>query len=177
MSKLTAEYLRQWKIRNPEKVADGHKQYRAAHPETGRKASLKYKQKNIEQVRAKQRESRRERWKNDPDWASKTTKANAARRIKRLEIAAGRPRPLHCELCSQNPSLCENKKTVVFDHCHKSGEFRGWICDRCNKVLGLVRDNPVILLDMVRYLEERGNGKIDSTEEKYDPFLRIRRAA
>jgi hypothetical protein len=41
---------------------------------------------------------------------------------------------------------------MVWDHCHKTGVFRGWICHRCNKVLGLIKDAPELLLLMHSYL-------------------------
>ena len=44
---------------------------------------------------------------------------------------------------------------IVFDHCHQSNSFRGWICDRCNKVLGLVKDSVELLNKMGTYLSVR----------------------
>lgn len=53
---------------------------------------------------------------------------------------AGIPTPPYqapelCELCglSSTQSLCP-------DHCHDTGVFRGWICAKCNKGLGLFGD-------------------------------------
>lgn len=66
-------------------------------------------------------------------------------RKKRIE-AAGRPCPDLCEICG------EFNIRIVFDHCHAGGHFRGWICDRCNRVLGLVKDSPLILSQLKEYL-------------------------
>src|SRR3990167_1145705 len=52
-------------------------------------------------------------------------------RIKELEEIAGRTRPEICEICGA-------KDTICFDHDHNTGKFRGWICKRCNTVLGKV---------------------------------------
>ena len=45
-----------------------------------------------------------------------------------------KPQPLACELCGRVGS-------THLDHCHLSGEFRGWLCGQCNRVLGLIGDS------------------------------------
>jgi hypothetical protein len=67
------------------------------------------------------------------------------RKIKSLELIAGRKKPEQCELCGSIGSIC-------FDHEHKTDKFRGWIFNRCNLVLGLVKDNRELLNDMIEYL-------------------------
>ena len=39
------------------------------------------------------------------------------------------------------------------DHCHKSLKVRGFICTRCNSVLGLCEDNETIIASIARYLK------------------------
>lgn len=55
-------------------------------------------------------------------------------------------RPHICEICM-------NKCKTVLDHDHSTGNFRGWLCDPCNRTLGLLRDDCTILRNMVQYLE------------------------
>jgi hypothetical protein len=64
---------------------------------------------------------------------------------------AGRPRPNECELCGL-PGC------IQFDHDHKTGKFRGWLCSPCNRVLGLVRENIQTLEHMIEYLKAGGFG-------------------
>jgi hypothetical protein len=66
------------------------------------------------------------------------------------EKKAGRQRPLVCEICAEPEP---KGRKLHFDHCHKSGRFRGWLCNRCNKALGMARDDPEILVRMAAYLE------------------------
>lgn len=66
-------------------------------------------------------------------------------KAERLKIA-GRPQPDYCE-------LCEEKAITVWDHDHKTGLFRGWLCDRCNRVLGSVKDDPILLKKFIDYLD------------------------
>lgn len=65
------------------------------------------------------------------------------------EFLAGRPRPDICDLCGNPPKW---RATLHFDHSHQRGHFRGWLCIRCNVVLGLVEDSPRLLLQMIAYL-------------------------
>ena len=79
-------------------------------------------------------------------------------RIKIKEKIAGRKRPELCELCGKIGRIC-------FDHDHKTGKFRGWICSKCNTVLGLIEDDKNILIKMINYLEQIST----KVEDKEDP--------
>lgn len=70
------------------------------------------------------------------------------RTLEYKESVAGRKRPDKCEICGGK----NWKRAMQFDHCHKTGKFRGWICSSCNVVLGLVKDNQEILKAMIEYL-------------------------
>lgn len=65
---------------------------------------------------------------------------------------APRPKPEQCEIC--NIFGKDLKKGLCYDHNHKTGEFRGWICMHCNFALGNVKDNIEILLAMIEYLKK-----------------------
>jgi hypothetical protein len=67
-------------------------------------------------------------------------------RLRKLEKLAGRSKPKRCELCNKKA------KRIYFDHCHKTQIFRGWLCMRCNMVLGQVDDNRHLLKKMIEYL-------------------------
>ena len=71
---------------------------------------------------------------------------------RKKEEMAGRPPPDACELCA---ALASNERygRLSFDHDHATGRFRGWLCDKCNRILGYIKDNPALLRRMVVYLE------------------------
>lgn len=44
-----------------------------------------------------------------------------------------------CQFCGV-PEI-ELTKRLCLDHDHATGEFRGWLCDRCNKLIGMFEAN------------------------------------
>ena len=66
------------------------------------------------------------------------------------EKKAGRKKPDNCELCGLTGRIC-------FDHDHETGQFRGWICSKCNAVLGLAGDSANLLMKMVIYIKNSKN--------------------
>jgi hypothetical protein len=75
---------------------------------------------------------------------------NRLRRVK--DDLALRPRPLLCECCGEAPF---GKNAVLsFDHCHATGSFRGWLCNRCNRVLGMCQDKASVLRALAAYMEK-----------------------
>lgn len=53
--------------------------------------------------------------------------------------------------------ICGKVGKVVFDHNHETGEFRGWLCNRCNSGLGHFGDSPEIIRRAYRYLKVNGH--------------------
>lgn len=68
---------------------------------------------------------------------------------------APRPMPNECEICKTPASYF--KKGLQYDHDHKTGKFRGWLCLNCNTALGLVKDNTETLKSLIKYLEVNEN--------------------
>jgi hypothetical protein len=69
------------------------------------------------------------------------------RERKLLKATGGIPKPEICDICGIGGKIC-------FDHCHNKGNFRGWICNRCNFVLGQVGDSLELLKKLIEYLEK-----------------------
>jgi len=63
-----------------------------------------------------------------------------------------RPKPEQCEICGAFGN--DFKKGLHFDHNHQTGEFRGWICLRCNFALGMVKDSKDLLNMLINYLNK-----------------------
>lgn len=87
-----------------------------------------------------------------------------------------------CGICREDLDT-ENLKSgrgAVVDHDHKTGKVRGILCNRCNKAIGLLRDNPSHAQGASCYLvahndllheqvAQRGLGAIDEIMESF-PF-------
>lgn len=59
----------------------------------------------------------------------------------------------------QNDScaICKTKeidldRRLVIDHCHKTMNFRGLLCDRCNRAIGQFEDNVDLLQSAINYI-------------------------
>jgi len=103
-----------------------------------------YREKHREKIAAKHRAY----WQREHVKASSKVYQNR-RNLEKLERVAGRPKPDTCEICGKGGKIC-------YDHSHKTGKFRGWLCSRCNLYLGGVQDNIEILNKMVTYLVKNG---------------------
>lgn len=47
-------------------------------------------------------------------------------------------------------------KKLAKDHCHVTGEWRGLLCGKCNKALGLFGDDPATLQRAMNYIIDGG---------------------
>lgn len=56
-----------------------------------------------------------------------------------------------CAICEKS----ENSKLHV-DHCHKTNKVRGLLCGKCNRALGLMKDNIEFLGKAIEYLQKNG---------------------
>jgi hypothetical protein len=62
-----------------------------------------------------------------------------------------------CAICHLIPDEVQNTagRRLAVDHCHQSGRIRGLLCDRCNRGIGQLHENPEILRRAAGYLEEQ----------------------
>lgn len=140
--------VKAWRKANPEKVNEQARRYRAKHPETSAKAKAKYREANLAEIRESDREAKARWRKANPEKQKERMARYWAKKEAERVALAGRPRPTACDLCGTDAI-----GQICFDHCHATGKFRGWLCDRCNKVLGLIKDNTELLTSMLRYLQ------------------------
>lgn len=147
---------KEWRSRpeNKGKRAEEARRWREKHPDTYQEIRSRYREANLEKIRARDMEAKRE-YRLTPEYKEaqrlRQLRFRAKREAEQIAIA-GRPKPENCEIC------LGNEYRIVWDHCHSHGHFRGWICDRCNRVLGLVKDNQELLRGMATYLEDTKGG-------------------
>lgn len=82
-------------------------------------------------------------------------------------LAMGEAQGWRCAICNKDAK--ENPKgkhsPLCVDHCHKTGEVRGLLCNACNSGLGCFRDNVAALRTAAEYLESQTpRAKNDTTQ-------------
>ncbi len=89
-------------------------------------------------------------------WAKNKDKYNATRKRggpslydQMFESQAG-----VCAVC-RKPERSGRYKTLTVDHCHASEKIRGLLCSTCNRAIGMMGDNPLVLEVAARYLRVR----------------------
>ena len=55
-----------------------------------------------------------------------------------------------CEICNTKDDLC-------YDHCHDTMKFRGILCNKCNRGIGMLGDTLESIMKVVRYLTKKEN--------------------
>ena len=118
-------YQKKYRDARREERREYNRKWCAANPEKSRAFAAAYRERNRAKIRIDMR----------------------GRARKALGIPeATRPRPEHCELCNRIPKIWH------LDHCHETGNFRGWLCNRCNLALGHLGDNIEGLQRALDYL-------------------------
>jgi hypothetical protein len=69
---------------------------------------------------------------------------------RRKSQLATRPEPAGCEVCGD----ASHREHLDFDHCHRLGLFRGWLCNPCNMALGNAKDDAARLRKLADYIED-----------------------
>lgn len=64
-----------------------------------------------------------------------------------------------CAICNEiETSKLSNKlnipRSLAIDHCHKTNRIRGLLCSKCNKGIGLLKEDINIMNNAIKYLEK-----------------------
>ena len=86
----------------------------------------------------------------------------------------------NCDLCGKPPrpatKLGAEPKKLVFDHGHLSLNFRGWLCDPCNRAMGMLGDDELGMIEALLYItetEKRPLEVIEKTKELLALFTKL----
>lgn len=58
-----------------------------------------------------------------------------------------------CAIC-RKPERTERNRLLTIDHDHVSGQIRGLLCSQCNRAIGLLDDDPHVILAAAAYVKE-----------------------
>ena len=59
-----------------------------------------------------------------------------------------------CVCCKRKFQWGDKQTSPHVDHCHETKTVRGILCNRCNTVLGLCKDDDKLLSSLARYLRK-----------------------
>lgn len=76
-------------------------------------------------------------------------KNEAKRKAKELKIPYKAPPNTKCALCGE---FARKGDELVFDHCHKTNQFRGYLHNSCNRSLGVLGDNVESLIKAINFI-------------------------
>jgi hypothetical protein len=138
---------------------DAHNAWVAAHRKRVSEISMKWTNANKERAMA-----------NYKAWTARNraliTVKHKAWREDRFEKLTGRRRPKICDMCRRHG------RRMHYDHDHKTGLFRGWLCHGCNLALGGVEDRVKTLRKLADYLDAykaslKVRGKLAKAQKAY----------
>lgn len=62
---------------------------------------------------------------------------------------------LMLEKANYQCEICGEKTNLEIDHNHKTGKVRGMLCDRCNRTIGMFKEDINIMSNAIKYIKER----------------------
>lgn len=136
---------------DPERQAEYFRNYFKAHQA---EKNAYHRERRVTNPIVREREKRYEDGRNRFQRALTSAKKNAKKRghmpctssAEEIEVAFTGL----CHICSK-PEL-ECRTNLHMDHDHANGPFRGWLCNECNFILGLVKDSVDQLERLSTYL-------------------------
>jgi hypothetical protein len=142
--------FRTWNAENRAARAAYQKEYAQKNREAILENKRRYREKNREKLRAAHHSYIRDESGELTETYKERLEVKTAKWRQDLETMAGRPRPKVCDICGGPP---DPKKGMHYDHCHQTGKFRGWLCRKCNLMLGNAEDDPSRLREGAAYLD------------------------
>ena len=62
-----------------------------------------------------------------------------------------------CAICGTKEGTRRSAKSLAIDHCHDTGQIRGLLCQPCNTVLGMFKDDIDLFNKAIKYLQSSEN--------------------
>lgn len=130
-----------WRKKNPEKSRAisqrANAKRRAEKPDVIKGYQAAYREKNREQLSAKERER---------TFGLTLAEYSAM-------VAAQDNKCAICD-CGETQTRNGKVKALAVDHNHETGEIRGLLCADCNQAIGKMKENRGILLAAIKYLDK-----------------------
>ena len=118
---------------------DSQKKYRAEHKEHLKECRKKYYTENKEKI--------------DTDKRKSALKNNFGITIEQFNEMS-KNQDNRCGICN-NLFTARKPFNPNVDHNHATNKIRGLLCGQCNRSIGLLRDDPVIIKNAIKWITER----------------------
>lgn len=99
-------------------------------------------------------------------------KQDAVKLAKKMGISHKAPEGTICAICG---NLGKKGDGLVFDHCHKTNIFRGYIHNSCNRSIGVLGDNVKKILNVVNFLNKTEKCNFIQDKDTGELIIRQRR--
>lgn len=130
-----AENMRNWRRDNPDDSKKIQERFLSKDPEYFRRKAKEWRENNPEEYAVHKRKYRIRKYGLSPEqYAEMVAKQGGA-----------------CSICLVTPD-----RDLDIDHCHITNTVRGLLCNRCNKVLGQLKDDIMLLRRMIDYINDNG---------------------
>lgn len=145
-------YQKEYRQKNKEYFRQKSKEYYQLNKEKLKEDKARYRENNKEKIKAQQIEYR----KNNPEKIrNHDLKSNHSITLEEYNKMLDEQKGV-CAICFKKETDKESSKKIkslAVDHDHKTGKIRGLLCSRCNKAIGLFRDNLETLQSAFKYLK------------------------
>ena len=174
------EYMKQWKKENPDYPKEWYLKHREESIKRNKKRRLENKEYNRESQKKYREEHKEEIKLLKHNWYLKNKKHSIKKNKKWVKLNPDRKRNNDlkslfgitledynrmleaqngvCAICGKEETEVDKrinkKRNVCVDHNHTTGKVRGLLCGKCNKMLGLIKDNKQALLNAINYLNK-----------------------
>ena len=151
-----ADELREWRKKNPEKVAEHQRNQYQKYREKKLAYQREYTRKNKERIAEINKRSRENMSPEKREAMLEQKRITTMMRrygltpddYRKMLLSQGGT----CALCSRT-SEDERYKRLNIDHCHDTGKVRGLLCTPCNHAIGVLGDTAEHIRRAVAYLE------------------------
>ncbi|MEK6881646.1 MAG: endonuclease VII domain-containing protein [Nanoarchaeota archaeon] len=150
--------IKKYQLENRDKTRKNGKTYRERYKEKIKISNENYRQKHREEIREnskKYRQNNKEKYNTEYYRKRDLKKKYGIDIIKYNEISKKQKNV--CAICVNSEKDKDYKTKIIrqlaVDHNHETGKVRGLLCSKCNKALGLFKDNIEILEKAIKYLK------------------------
>jgi len=154
-----AEKKKAYREENKEYLEEKRKRYREENKEKISNRRKEYREKNKEKIRenhSKWYNSIGKDYKSDPknvmNSRASVIKKKYGISIDELSDMLDKQKGC-CKICGETLIRPDSQNSYHIDHNHDTGDVRGLLCSNCNMAIGLMYDNPEIVMSVYNYLK------------------------